>query len=165
MKNIKAFFRFVFIYKELSKDASKWQTRGYHCVNGIRRLLMLILLASLAATSALVYREISPKKVMADPIVNTVVVVSTSTAPVMERIAKCESGNKQLAPNGQVMIKVNTNGTTDIGVMQINSVWFSQATKLGLNLTVEKDNRAFADFLYKNYGTEAWYSSKACWSK
>jgi hypothetical protein len=33
------------------------------------------------------------------------------------------------------------------------------------DLTVEADNIAYAKHLYANSGTEAWYSSKACWNK
>lgn len=87
-------------------------------------------------------------------------------APVLARIAKCESGNKHLGPNGQVIINANNNGSVDIGVMQINErIWGAEATKQGLNLWVEKDNRAFAEYLYANFGTEPWVWSKQCWNK
>ncbi len=85
------------------------------------------------------------------------------TAPVMERILKAESGNHQYAPSGQVLIHVNSNGTVDIGAAQINSIWFSLATKLGYDLTKETDNKAFAEYLYANYGTEPWQSSSKNW--
>lgn len=94
-----------------------------------------------------------------------VFVESTSTAPVLERIAYCESGGKQLNKDGQVLIKTNTNGTYDTGEFQINSVWNQTATKMGLDLTKQADNEKFAKWLYENKGTEDWYSSKGCWSK
>jgi|GEM_PF-3194963 len=92
-------------------------------------------------------------------------VMIESDAPVMARIFKCESGGKHLGKNGQIIIGVNTNGTVDIGIAQINTVNFAQATKLGFDITKEKDNIAFAKWLYANRGSEPWYSSKGCWNR
>lgn len=87
-------------------------------------------------------------------------------APVMDRILKCESGGTHVDPKtGQVLMRANKNGSIDIGKYQINSVWFKKATELGLNLSIEKDNESMAYYLYENFGTEDWYSSKACWDK
>lgn len=94
--------------------------------------------------------------------------VATSTPsdpPVMKRIAACESKNSQKGKSGQVQMHVNTNGTVDIGLFEINTGWFSKATELSYDLTTEKGNHDFAMWLYANYGTEPWYSSKQCWSK
>lgn len=91
--------------------------------------------------------------------------VEVSRIPaVMERIAKCESGGTHYR-NGQVIFNGNTNKSVDIGKYQINSVWNATATKMGLDLTKEKDNEAFAMHIYHTRGTEDWYSSKACWNK
>jgi hypothetical protein len=84
-------------------------------------------------------------------------------APVMERIATAESKGHQYGASGQVLIHVNNNGTVDLGKYQINSIWFSLATKLGYDLTKEKDNEAFALYLYANRGTGPWASSSANW--
>jgi hypothetical protein len=81
----------------------------------------------------------------------------------MVRIAKCESGNNQFDKNGQVLIHVNTDGSYDIGRYQVNSVHEKEATKLGFNLMDEKDNTAYAKYLYENRGTGDWYSSRSCW--
>ena len=86
-------------------------------------------------------------------------------APVMERISICESNGQQLNADGQVLIKVNNNGTYDTGAMQINSIWNKKATELNLDLTKEADNNAFALWLYKNYGTGSWSATAKCWSK
>lgn len=103
-----------------------------------------------------------PVTVFADKIVEVPVEIES---PVMARIAKCESGNIQFK-NGQVVINVNTNGTYDQGRYQINSIWNKKAGEMGYNLSVEKDNAAFAMYLYKNYGTEPWGASRAnCWNK
>jgi len=115
--------------------------------------------------------EFSPKMVYA---VNTEVKVVEveSPSPVLERIADCESGDsgkkgtaRHFDLSGQVIMRGNTNKTVDVGKYQINSVWFSQASKLGLDLTKEEDNHAFALWLYKNKGTEDWYASKKCWAR
>jgi hypothetical protein len=94
-----------------------------------------------------------------------VIVESSSTPPVLQRIAKCESHNSQFDKNGQVVIHVNADKTYDIGEYQINSLHEKEATKLGLNLMIEKDNAAYAKFIYANRGTGDWYSSQDCWSK
>jgi hypothetical protein len=98
-------------------------------------------------------------------VVKEVIVNQDISYPVLDRIAQCESGNKHLDKNGQVIMRGNTNKTVDVGVFQINSVWFAKATELGLNLTVEKDNREFAKYLYTTRGTEDWVYSKKCWAK
>lgn len=86
----------------------------------------------------------------------------TREAPVLQRIAKCESGNTHYDKNGQVLI----NKSQDIGVMQINvPIWGKKAHDMGLNLAVEEDNRKFADYLYENFGTEPWIHSRKCWVK
>jgi hypothetical protein len=99
-----------------------------------------------------------------------------TTTPVLERIAQCESHNSQFCTSalvaahmckatelGQVLHRVNTNGTIDTGAMQINSIHGAEAAKLGLNLDVEADNRAFARWIYENRGTGDWASSQKCW--
>lgn len=81
-------------------------------------------------------------------------------APVLDRIAKCESGGSHLDKNGQVII----NTTRDAGKYQINvPIWGKKATELGYNLMIEEDNEAFAHWLYENYGTEPWIHSAKCW--
>ena len=86
-------------------------------------------------------------------------------AAVMDRIAMCESHNMHMK-NGQVILNANKNGSVDMGVFQINvSIWGKKAAELGFNLAVEKDNRAFVQYLYENFGTEPWVWSKGCWNK
>lgn len=95
--------------------------------------------------------------------------VVESKAPIMDRIAGCESqGNAKLKgtqhdKNGQVLMRSNTNKTVDVGKFQINSIWFSKATELGYDLTTEQGNEGFANWLYKNKGTGDWMSSFNCW--
>jgi hypothetical protein len=104
---------------------------------------------------------VSPQVVQAEKIVEVVV---KEIPPVMERIAKCESGGTHYR-NGQVIFNSNTNGSVDVGIYQINSVNFKDATARGFDVTKEADNVAYAQLLYAERGTEPWYSSKVCWNK
>ena len=92
-----------------------------------------------------------------------IMVVSTSTPPVLQRIEKCESTNTQVNKDGQVLVHVNKDGSYDIGFAQINSIWNAEATKLGYDLTKEKDNKAFALYLFDTKGSSPWSSSEKCW--
>lgn len=87
-------------------------------------------------------------------------------APVMDRIAKCESNSNHIdSKTGQVVMNANANKTVDIGKYQINSVWFKKATELGLDITKESDNEKMAYWIYENRGTGDWYASSNCWNK
>lgn len=99
---------------------------------------------------------------------NTVIV--QAEAPVLDRIADCESGSGKgtathYDKNGQVLLRGNKNGTVDVGKYQINSVWYAKATELKLDLTKEEDNKKMAEHIYANYGTEPWFASKKCWMR
>lgn len=86
--------------------------------------------------------------------------------PVMDRIAKCESGNSHIDPKtGQVYMVANTNKTVDVGKYMINSVWHKKAKELGFDITKEADNEKMAYWLYETMGTEPWVYSKHCWNK
>ncbi len=93
----------------------------------------------------------------------------TEDAPIMDRIAGCESlGNPKskgihFDKNGQVLVRGNTNRTVDVGRYQINSVWFKKATDLGLDVFKEEDNKKMAYWIYHTQGTEPWYASEKCW--
>ena len=83
--------------------------------------------------------------------------------PVLQRIANCESNDSHYDKNGQVLMRSNTNKSVDVGRYQINSVWFSKATELGLDITKESDNEEMAKWIYENKGTGDWSSSANCW--
>lgn len=97
-------------------------------------------------------------------------------APVMERIADCESGKRvngkgvegtasQFDANGQVLMRPNANGTVDVGFYQVNTVWFKQAHDIGADVTSLEGNRKIAMWIYENRGTGDWSSSVNCWQK
>ncbi len=96
--------------------------------------------------------------------VPVLVTAEASIAPVLARIAKCESGSSQFK-EGQVLIHVNSNGSYDQGKYQINSIHNAAAAKLGFNLATEEGNEGFANWMYLNLGTGDWYSSEKCWKK
>ena len=82
--------------------------------------------------------------------------------PILDKIAKCESGGSHYDKNGQVLI----NRTQDVGLYQINvPIWGKEATKQGLNLYDEQDNKKFAEWLFLNYGSAPWVHSSKCWIK
>jgi hypothetical protein len=122
--------------------------------------IIILALASTVQYFRWAYPTTITKEVIKEVLINQEV-----SYPVLDRIAQCESGNSHLDKNGQVMLRGNTNKSVDVGVFQINSLWFKKATELGLDLTKEKDNREFATYLYKTYGTEPWVWSKKCWNK
>ena len=87
-----------------------------------------------------------------------------SDIPVMVNIAYCESRDRQYEPDGSVFENVpNTNGTVDIGVMQINDIHTGNASDENYNLNSVEGNTAYARKLYEKYGTAPWNSSKQCW--
>lgn len=105
---------------------------------------------------------------------STSTVTATTTtvnapAPVLDRIADCESGNGTKGSakhylNGQVLLRANTNATIDIGKYQVNlTYWGKKATELGFDLTREADNKAMAEWIYANKGTGDWSASQKCW--
>jgi hypothetical protein len=95
-----------------------------------------------------------------------VIVETKATYPVLLRIAKCESSNNHFDKNGQVLMVGNKNGSVDIGKYQINNrVWGKKAKEMNLDLTLEKDNEAFAMYLYTTLGTVPWIWSQKCWNR
>lgn len=121
----------------------------------------IIMLAGWIFTAGAILSKntVKPERVWAKEIVEVPV---KEVPPVMKRIAKCESGDTHFK-NGQVIFNANSNGSVDRGRYQINSVWDKKATEMKLDLSNERDNETFAMWLYENYGTEHWYSSKSCW--
>lgn len=100
--------------------------------------------------------------------------VEAGLPPVMQRIMDCESGGRMNGKpiegsathydsNGQVLMRSNNNHSVDIGIAQINTVWFEKASELNLDVTKEEDNVRMALWIYENRGTGDWYSSESCW--
>jgi hypothetical protein len=146
---------------------SKWQIFKSKATRYTKRVILVSFIASVGgwiAGGAISYvYHMRPVTVYAE---KTVEVADSTIPPVLLRIMKCESDNHQYGKTGQVLMKANTNGSVDVGVMQINvSIWGSKAKELGYDLTKESDNIAMGEWIYGNYGTEPWYLSAKCWSK
>lgn len=101
--------------------------------------------------------------IYAAPVVTTI----TAPAPVLDRIAKCESKSGQFNSKGDVVTNVNTNGTVDVGAYQINlsAEHIKQMAKMGINPFTADGNKQYAEYLYQNVGTGPWVSSANCWNK
>ena len=82
-------------------------------------------------------------------------------APIMLEVAKCESRYKIDAHN----TTLNTDGTTDGGIFQLNSIHDPELLKLGLDKFDPEDNIRFARILYDRSGLQPWESSRGCWGK
>ena len=84
--------------------------------------------------------------------------------PLMAKIAKCESQNRQYNSKGAIL--KGEKNSFDRGVMQINLLYHAEkAEEMGLDLHNIDDNVAFARYLYEKYDAKPWMSSSACWSK
>jgi hypothetical protein len=88
-----------------------------------------------------------------------------SDIPLLAKIAGCESHNRQLDANGDV-IRGEVNHY-DVGVMQINELYHADEAKaLGYDIYTLDGNAAFGRYLYEHQGgSQPWSSSKPCWGK
>lgn len=86
----------------------------------------------------------------------------TELPPILQRICKAESGNRQFNIKGDVLR--NSKTPSDIGFCQIHeTIWNDQARKMGLDIYTEEGNKQMAVWIFENYGTEPWNASKANW--
>lgn len=79
--------------------------------------------------------------------------------PIFERIKFCESGGTHYDKHGNVLIGI----TGDIGLYQINPIHLPDARERGIDIYTPAGNEAYARVLYKQRGTQPWYSSAHCW--
>lgn len=144
------------------RNYTRFQMFRMKVVRLVKRVMVVMFSLSVLGWSFYAGSQFIPKTVVAEVKVQ---VKDMTLPPVMQRIKTCESTNSQLNKSGQVLVHVNKDGSYDIGAFQINSIHNAAATKLGYDLTKEKDNEAYAVWLYENRGTSDWYSSQKCWSK
>ena len=122
---------------------------------------MFLVLPAFLVSAMFVSGSIFLDQVKADPIIE---VSTNGIPPVLNRIAKCESGGKQFESNGQVVHGKKVRG--DLGKYQINIIhWGEEAMRLNLNLLKEEDNEKMALYIFENFGTSAWSNSTNCWNK
>lgn len=137
--------------------ATKWQVFKFKFMKFMRKVLWTLISLAILFGAVQIGRHYYA-------IERVTLVEKEVSYPILDKIAKCESGGKQFAANGQVTLNGNTNGSVDIGKYQINNrYWGKTATEMGYNLMIEKDNEAFALWLFQNKGSEVWSASKKCW--
>lgn len=103
------------------------------------------------------------------------ITATTITTPqtfpkILQEICNAEvTGNKhtpshQFNKDGSVVRGHTT--PSDIGYCQINEpIWNDKARKMNMDIYTEQGNKDFALYLFNNYGTEPWNSSKDKWNK
>lgn len=80
-------------------------------------------------------------------------------APIMIKVAKCESHYKNDAYNP-------TNNSHDRGIFQLSQKYHGEEMEeLGLDPHDIQDNIKFARILYDRNGLTPWSASKGCWNK
>lgn len=164
MKKIKVFYMGQPL-RNIYPHATPWQVFKWKV--GLFLKLVLRVLTVSGVTFGILYGTFMAgayfnPKVSFATIEKKVEVQKEVSAPVMTRISKCESNNKHFE-NGQVLVRGNKNGSVDVGLYQINSIWFAKAAELGFDIFTEKGNTDMAYWLFNNYGTQPWYLSSKCW--
>ena len=87
-----------------------------------------------------------------------------SDTPIMQKIAYCESRNRQFAKDGSSFRGVINN--KDIGIFQVNEKYHLEASKkMGIDIHTIEGNLEYARHLYKSQGTQPWSASSPCWGK
>lgn len=82
-------------------------------------------------------------------------------APIMVRVAACESGLQQTHPDG-TLVKSAANA---VGVMQIHMpAHRDTARRKGIDLKTIRGNLKMARELYDEDGLRPWEPSRSCWS-
>lgn len=92
--------------------------------------------------------------------------VRKTVPPLMEKIAKCESGGTQFKADGEIVVGLLTDPRLgqDLGKWQINTKYHgARAKELGIDLTTEYGNEKYAMLLYEEQGTSPWLASARCW--
>jgi hypothetical protein len=87
-----------------------------------------------------------------------------SDAPIMQKIAYCESRNRQFSSDGSSLRGyVNPR---DVGIFQVTEKYhLAESKKMGIDIHTVDGNMKYARHLYKRQGTQPWSSSRPCWGK
>ena len=128
--------------------------------------IVLILTVILYPCFVLLNQALADMAYVPDPVVvkDTIVVRDDTLPPILQRIAHCESGNKQFDSKGRVVRGTIT--SADTGKFQINKViWGTQAKKLGYDLEILEGNEAMAVWIFENRGSVPWRASSFCWNR
>jgi hypothetical protein len=83
-------------------------------------------------------------------------------APIMVRIAKCESRLRQYGSNGEALR--GEQNPLDRGLFQINEKYhLKNAIDMGIDIHTPEGNILYARYLYDRNGTRDWAWSQKCW--
>lgn len=166
MKSIKVFYMGRPL-RDVYPHATRWQVLKWKMQESLKWLLRAGFKVGVVYTAFTAGAYFHPVITYAT---QRIEVPTQAIAPVMDRIAGCESeGNRnskgsQFGANGQVRTHANKNGTTDIGRYMINNdVWGAKATQLGFNIFTDEGNKDMAYWIYQNNGTSDWSASMGCW--
>lgn len=110
--------------RDIYPHATKWQVFKFKLKRFIRKCLILTGATAIIFV-AFVLGGMFDKSVIYEKV--EAIKEVEKVPPVLDRIIKCESGNHHFDSNGQVLMRSNTNKTVDVGVAQINTVWFKKA--------------------------------------
>ena len=79
-----------------------------------------------------------------------------SDAPIMQKIAYCESRNRQFDKKTGSVLRGVVNAK-DVGVFQINERYhLSDSKKMGISIHTIDGNMEYARHLYESQGTQPW---------
>jgi len=98
-------------------------------------------------------KEVRIKVIYSEESIEELILEAFPDAPVMLRVARCESGLKQFAYNP-------TNNSHDRGIYQISRLYHGQSDD---DMYDVKKNIAYAKKLFKRNGLRDWSASKHCW--
>lgn len=85
-------------------------------------------------------------------------------APIMERVAFCESTHTQFISEGVVHRGVVN--SKDVGIFQINEKYhLKDSKKMGIDIYSIEGNMEYAKHLYEEQGLQPWSASRPCWGK
>lgn len=85
-------------------------------------------------------------------------------APIMERVAFCESTHTQFISEGVVHRGVVN--SKDVGIFQINEKYHLRDSKnMGIDIYTIEGNMKYAKYLYEEQGLQPWSASRPCWGK
>lgn len=153
------------LLREIYPHATRFQVFKYNLKKFFRKLFITVSAGGVIYAAFFVGGTFNPQ-------VNYIQAEAVIKIPVvMQRISGCETKGDpnikgtHIGKSGQVVMNANTNDTVDVGLYQINTVWFKKATELGLDITKEADNEKMALWIYENRGTGDWSSSASCWKK
>jgi hypothetical protein len=116
-------------------------------------------LATLIFSSALFGSHLA----VAESGVEAIVRASFADAPIMIRVAECESKFRQFADSGNVL-RGGWEGKM-VGIFQVyDDIHREAATNLGFDIDTVQGNIGYARYLYTKQGTDPWISSFSCWN-